>query len=303
MYKSHIQPVFGNRKLDDLGAQDIKRWQLDILDKGLSVKTLKNIRTVLSGILNDAVESELIQRNIVKVVSLPKIHMRVTYNDNGEMLDSYGAEVETAIDPFSLDEVELLIKNAEGWFKNMLSVLFYTGMRHGELAGLKWEDIDFQNNQIYIRRAKKRDNRLGPTKTGKSRKIDMLPPVKKALKEQYMLTGLSNGFVFLNPNGKRLLNSDFNRIRKLHWKPLLRRTGLTYRAMKQTRHTFASIMLQHGENILWVSRKMLGHTDTATTLRHYAEYIEEDNETLHAAFLHDERTMNVQEENLNLKIP
>lgn len=299
MYKNHIQPVFGNRKLDELRPQDIKIWQKGIIDKGLSVKTLKNIRTVLSGILSEAVENELIPRNVVKIVSLPKIKpMSSTDNDDG-----FGDESDTDIDPFSLEEVELLIANADGWFKNMLAVLFYTGMRHGELAGLQWQDIDFQNDLIYIRRAKKRDNRLGPTKTGKKRKINMLPPVKKALKEQYRLTGLANSFIFVNEKGKRLLNGDFNYIRNAYWKPLLRRTGLPYRAMKQTRHTFASIMLQHGEDILWVSRKMLGHSDTATTLRHYAEYIEEDNDIPRATFLVTERTTNVQEESLKLKIP
>ncbi len=71
------------------------------------------------------------------------------------------------------------------------------------------------------------------------------------------------------------------------------RAGFSYRKLYQTRHTFASIMLQKGEDLAWVSKKMLGHSEIATTLKFYADYIPEK-DMQHAIFLMDERTNNVQ---------
>jgi len=59
-------------------------------------------------------------------------------------------------------------------------------------------------------------------------------------------------------------------------------------------------MLQQGEELIWVSRVMLGHSEVSTTLKHYAKYIK-DSSVKHAKFLDNFRTNNVQNENLKLE--
>ncbi len=102
------------------------------------------------------------------------------------------------------------------------------------------------------------------------------------------------GFIFLTQSGDRYQDYDF--LRDHHWKNLLRRSGFDYRSLYQTRHSFASMMLQAGEDIAWVSQKMLGHSEIATTLKYYAKYVKQKNEK-HASFLYDERRTNVQLDN------
>lgn len=104
--------------------------------------------------------------------------------------------------------------------------------------------------------------------------IDMLDFLKPYLKALYQLTGKNNSFVFLNSNNEHIY--DIKRIRNTHWKKALEKAEIEYRTIYQTRHTFATVMIENNEDILWVSN-MLGHTDSTMTLSKYAKYIKRDN--------------------------
>ena len=118
----------------------------------------------------------------------------------------------------------------------------------------------------------------------------------EVLKAQFKRTGLQNGFIFLTKHNDRYKSYDtFSD----NWKNLLIRTGYDYRSFYQTRHIFASIMLQKGEDLIWVSKIMLGHSEVSTTLKFYADYIRDKN-VKHAAFLDDLCRSSVQ--NINLKL-
>ena len=176
-----------------------------------------------------------------------------------------------------------------------LTVLFFTGMRTGEMVTLRWSDIDWNDETIHIQRGNNSSHEIGTTKTGSSRRSTLLPPVIEALRQQYKVTGLKGGFIFLAQDGGRY--KSYDTFRKYHWKNLLLRTGYAYRKFYQTRHTFASIMLSKGEDIIWVSKIMLGHSEVATTYKFYAKYIRSKDKK-HANFLESERTNSVQKINL-----
>jgi len=263
IFDKHILPYFKHFNLEDFKPSFIKEWQAKLLEKGLSPKSVKNIRIVLSTILNDAVMDEIIEKNPVLLVKPPK-------------------QEKSEVEVFSLDEVKILLKNADGWFKHFLTVAFFTGMRTGELLALKWEDVNFHNKTIHVRRSR-RQGVESDTKTGKSRIIDMLPIVEKSLKEQFKENGLNYKYVFTTKAGYPFFES--NSIANRYWKPLLKRCLISYRKLYSTRHTFASIMLQKGEDIAWISN-MLGHADISTTLRYYAKYIDKQ-QIKRAKFLDD----------------
>ncbi len=249
----HILPYFRHYRLDEIKPSDIKHFQSRLLEK-LDARSARNVRALLGKILNDAVLDELIDKNPVDAVKAPRLKVSVTKE----------------VEPFTLEEVETLIKNASGFYRNFLVVAFFTGMRLGEIVALRWEDVDFDVRKIYIKRAKS-DGREGATKTGKARAIDMLDIVRDALSQQRKQTGLLR-YVFVNSK-----NRPFQRIGSIkttYWDPLLRRCGIRYRVPYNTRHTFASLMLRGGEDILWVS-KMLGHTTVATTMKYYTKFVEE----------------------------
>lgn len=250
-FQKHIAPYFMHYDLKDIKPSDIKKWQSKLLEN-LEPGSIGCVRTILSTILADAVMDGLMVANPISSVKLPKPLLK------------------DPMVPFTPEEVKKLIHSATGWFKIYLQVAFFTGMRPGEILALKWEDIDFEAKSIWIGRAIHKGT-IGTPKTGRRRIIDMLLVVEQALKEQYKETGLMHGYVFSHSTGKKPYASPRS-IVKNQWRPLLRRCGFAVRHLYDARHTFATMMLLAGEDILWVSQ-MLGHSTIATTMRYYIKYI------------------------------
>ncbi|ANH42839.1 integrase [Helicobacter pylori] len=177
------------------------------------------------------------------------------------------AQEAKAIDPFSLEEVKSLIKNAPSLrLKAFLAVAFFTGMRTGEQLALLWEDVDFTEKTITINKSL---NELGQITSPKNkpsiREVDLLEPVEKILKELKASEPANKKFVFIDMPKR---SSIFQR----HFKNLLKALNLKDRKLYTTRHTFASLMLSQGEEAMWVS-KTLGHKDLNTTYKTYSHYI------------------------------
>jgi len=180
-------------------------------------------------------------------------------------------EDKVQIDPLSLEEVKLLLSKGlqEDEDGRYFTVAFFSGLRPGEEIGPQWEDLDWHRKTIGVRRAVSRFGE-GPTKTvGSTRDVDMLPPVERALRAQRGYSQLPSPWVFPNRDGGPL---DMTNLRERVWKPSLRRAGLRYRAMYQTRHTFATVMLAAGEDPGWVA-KQLGHTSLEMVIRRYHRFI------------------------------
>jgi len=244
MYKNHIKPYFAKKRLNELKPSTIKIWQNTLLEKGLSPSYIKHIRCVLTLMYRDAQEDEIVDKNPFDLVRVPKI-------------------LPTQINPFSLEDIQTILSNATGWVKNFIALAFFTGARSGEMIGLRWEDIDFKKKEIYINRTIKMGEISSPKTVSSIRSIDMLDSLIPYLEDQYSLTGKRNTYVFLNENYEHLY--DIKRVRDTHWKKVLKLSGLDYRPIYHTRHTFATIMIENNEDILWVSN-MLGHVNSTMTL-------------------------------------
>ena len=264
MYKNHIKEFFGTKRLNELKPSDIKIWQNKLLERGLSPARVKSIRNVLTAMYRDALEDEIIDKNPFTLVRIPKI-------------------LPTEINPFSLDDIQKLLSVTNGWLQNFIALAFFTGARSGEMIGLKWEDINFSKKEIYIQRAIKMGEISTPKTSSSIRSIDMLDALIPYLENQYSLTGKKKSYIFLNDNDEHIY--DIKRIRDTHWKKALKLVDLDYRPIYHTRHTFATIMIENNEDILWVSN-MLGHVNSTMTLSKYARYIKRANKD-RATFLKD----------------
>ncbi|MDD7742031.1 MAG: tyrosine-type recombinase/integrase [Campylobacter sp.] len=215
-----------------------------LIKNGISSKmTFHQYFSTLNSILNLAIKQEILSQN---VLFLPKVSMLK----------------EAQKCPFSLDEVELLLKNSTGSLNIYLYIAFFTGMRLGEIFALTWGDIDFEKKEISV--TKTLDfitKKIGSPKTASSyRVIDLLEVLEKKL------------YSLRKDSSLPVIDFNVNKIRT-SYKTLLKSLNLKYRVLYNTRHTFASIMLSRGEEPMWVGCKMLGHKNLNETFKSYAKYL------------------------------
>lgn len=180
-------------------------------------------------------------------------------------------EERTHIDPFTLKEVNMMINDIRSDFRDYLIVRFFSGMRSGEINGLRWKYVDFERREILVRETFTQGNVEYTKNNSSQREITMSQPVMDAMKRQFERTGKSGreGYVFCSRNGTPVDAKNFtNRV----WTPMLEDLGIPYRRPYQTRHTAATLWLASGESPEWVAKQM-GHTTTEMLFRVYSRYI------------------------------
>ncbi len=174
------------------------------------------------------------------------------------------------VKPFSLEEVEKIRNTIRPDYRNYVTCRFFTGMRTGEINGLKWKYVDFENEVIQVREVFSSGRSEENAKTESSiRDIPMLPMVKQALELQWEERDPDVEYVFCSRGGYPVDAHNFaNRI----WYPLLRYLELEKRRPYQTRHTAATLMLAAGENPEWIAR-LMGHTNTQMLFTVYSRFV------------------------------
>jgi len=172
------------------------------------------------------------------------------------------------IAPFSLEEVQQILQTVREDYRNYFTVRFFTGMRTGEINGLKWKHVDLERRLILVRETYAK-GRVEPTKTdGSRRDINMSTVVLTAFHEQRKTTGQSD-YVFQTSTGTPL---DAKNVAERVWYPLLRLLNYEKRRPYQCRHTAATLWLAAGENPEWIVRQ-LGKTTTEMLFRVYSRYV------------------------------
>lgn len=179
------------------------------------------------------------------------------------------------IDPFSLEEQQNIVKCVPIHWKPYFQFAFLTGLRQGEQFALRVTDINWKKKVVSISKAMTRDEKgkrvEGATKNKYSqREIPISKAVKRVLLEQISLCeGLQSEYLFCTTTGQQINHANLcNRT----WVPALKKAGIRYRAMIQTRHSFATTALSLGENPLWIAHVM-GHRDTEMVIRVYAKFV------------------------------
>jgi integrase len=173
------------------------------------------------------------------------------------------------VDPFTLEEAERLIDTATGQDRAIITVLIFCGLRPNEAFALRWEDVDFDREQLRVRRSIHRFAGIGLPKTASSeREVDMLALVVDELQEQRARSQLRGDLVFLNDTGGPI---DLTNFRDRNWKRILVKASLRHRTVYQCRHTYAALQPSRGENPQYVAHQM-GHTNLEMIIRHYARW-------------------------------
>ncbi|ALC83929.1 MULTISPECIES: site-specific integrase [Bacillus] len=258
-----VIPVLGHFQLSELKSTHYEQFINSLLQDGLSDRYIEYIYTVLYGALEKAVDWELIIKNPLKKVDIPRGRRRKTITWSREELNRFLGHAKfgdiTYYMAFKLDA--------------------YTGLRRGELLGLKWSDVDFSENRINVSRSliyDKQGFRFGPVKTEKSErsvKVDKKvmeelrsykakqSELKIAIRSEYD----DQNLIFARKDGPpiyfRTFTTIFNRIIKEANVPKIR--------VHDIRHTHATLMLEAGASLKDVQER-LGHTSIQMTGDIYA---------------------------------
>ncbi len=252
----HLLPAFGEQEIGKITKADLLSFRAKLADvkgrKGrasLSPSRINHIMTPLRMILEEAADRFEFKSPYRKIDPL-----KVPRSD---------------VLPFTIEQVRLILEKVRPDFKNYYAVRFFTGMRTGEIDGLKWEYVDFERGEILIREARVRNETVQTKTDGSFRTIDMSAPVREALLAQKALTAGRSDYVFCTGNGQPLEHAN---VTKRVWYPLLRHLDIRLRRPYQTRHTAATLWLAAGENPEWIARQ-LGHTTTEMLFRVYSRFV------------------------------
>lgn len=261
--KNHIKPSIGNIPLTKLTTLDLQRLYQKLLTegrvdrleaknqpKGLSSKTVRNINQVISSAMQLAIQQHLIAQNPTDGCALPKTEHREMQTLSADQLAAF-----------------LLEAKHSGVFE-MYYIELATGLRRGELLGLKWEDIDFSNQTLRVRRQVGRINgevREAPLKTKNAYRTISLGTDAVGVLKQQREKQPSSSYVFPGPTGGPIAPDSV--LHMLH--RVLDRAGLPEIRFHDLRHTFATLALQNGVDVKTVSG-MLGHFSAGFTLDTYA---------------------------------
>lgn len=253
---SRLLPAFGDKAVSHIRREDILSFRSILAkdpgrkqDSKLSPRRINAIVLVLTQVLNEAAD-------------------RFNFTTAGDRIKPLKLK-KVDVMPFSLEEVYRIIETVRSDFKDYFTVRFFTGMRTGEVDGLKWKYVDFEKRLVYVRETFTAGEEDYTKNDTSQRDIRMSQPVYDALKRQYEATGKLSKFVFCNRDGNPI---DLHNFCKRVWYPLLKHLGLEMRTPYQSRHTAATLWLAAGEAPEWIARQ-LGHANTEMLFTVYSRFV------------------------------
>lgn len=234
----HLKPFFGKTELRAISSKHIEQFKAKQQAKGLSPKTINNHLAVLSKMFHCAVEwGDMEVIPLIKRLNVPVKPIKFLTEEECQLL---------------------LSDHTEPLWRNMVYVALNTGMRMGELKGLRWEDINFKQGVIHVRRNVVRE-RITTPKSNKTRMIPMITHL-----DEYLYTSRQKeGYVFEIEEDKPLTDKEC--VGGL-WR-LGKRAGMEKFGWHRLRHTFASHLVMRGVPLRHV-QQLLGHASITMTERY-----------------------------------
>lgn len=260
----HIRPHLGAKPMQAIRVEDLNALYASLHQK-LSPRTIKHVHRLLHRVFGHAAKWGVIKRNVVALVDAPRVPMKEA-------------------PALKLTEIPTMLAALQGRMMYPIAVVALgTGMRRGELCGLRWQDVDLDAGSLRVEQSLEQTRgglRFKPPKSTRSRRTITLSPVVvaelrahwKAQQEQRLSLGLgkapADSPVFANWDGKPRhpdkLSTDFS--------TAMTRAGLPHITLHSLRHTHASQLITSGMDILTVSRR-LGHGSPAITLNVYGHLL------------------------------
>ncbi len=266
LVRIHVKPTLGRIALSKLSPADLQHLYAGKLSGGLSARTIGHLHRLISGALKQAVLWGFLARNVADAVAPPRVTRR-------------------EMQALTAEQARAFLNAAEGSPWEALFVLAVTtGMRQGEMLGLKWSDVDIDGGWLQVRRTLSQVTGTGfveaEPKTAKSRRRVPLTSIAIAAlldhqarqAEQRLALGPAwdnQGFVFPSASGGPM---DYKNLTKRVFAPLLSKAEVPTIRFHDLRHTAASLMLAQGVHPK-VAQEVLGHSQVSVTLDTYSHVV------------------------------
>lgn len=247
--KKYILPKMKNKYLDEYKSRDISEWQNKILSLNLSGTYTHVIDARMRAIFNHAIKFNTLHKS-------PCAGLKTIGKQNREIKEH---------SVWTIDDWKKIKDFGSIELEAFMSVLFFTGMRVGEVMGLMWTDVDFDEKKISMNKQRMRTGEITKTKTGSTIEFHVNDKLIETLKK-YKNSLLEKSVFLFN------MNRDSYR-RKM--KVLEEKYDLPHIRIHDMRHSHATLLINNDVNIHVIAER-LGHSSTKTTERVYAHLYEEN---------------------------
>lgn len=264
MYKGHFEHHFQdlyNIKVNRITMAKVEKFIADKQTSGMNLTTLRKLIVTFNQIMKYSVRHKYIDYNPVRDAERP----------NGQ-----GKEEKEHIRILTPTEINAFLNAEEDpEYQTLFMLAIFSGARQGELFGLKWTDIDWFNNQVHIQRTFNNGSWYKPKSKTSNRKIDLGPSMMANLKRWMLACPTSDqNLVFPNQSGNPL---DHGYMLRHHYWPALTKAEISKIKFHTLRHTYASLLIEQGENIKYI-QSQLGHSSPTVTLNVYAHLMKSVNQ-------------------------
>jgi integrase len=249
--RRHVLPAFGDLPLAGIEPSDVSRWVADMVATGLSPAYVRKAYQLLGGVLTRAVASRYIAASPCVGIDLPRLeHFEMRFLD--------------------ADEVQELAESIARRYRALVLTAAYTGLRWGELAGLRVDRLDLLHRRLLVEEALSEVRgrvSFGPVKTKGSRRTVTLDPFLAEVLEDHLgqYPPGESALVFTAPEGGPLRRNLF---RRRAWLPAVRRSVGEPCRFHDLRHTHAALLIDRGVHPKVIQGR-LGHESIRTTLDTY----------------------------------
>ncbi|MDP2727158.1 MAG: site-specific integrase [Dehalococcoidia bacterium] len=261
----HIAPTLGALKLAALTPQHLQKLYAQKLVEGLSPMSVRHLHAILHRALGQALRWGLVATNVTEAVDPPRKER---------------VELRT----LSPEEARRFLEAAEGdRFEALYVLALTTGLRQGEMLGLRWKDLDLEGGRLQVVATLQRTAKglvMSEPKTSRSRRQVILTDMAREALRQHRIAQVEerlkagplwedNDLVFPNEMGKPM---DAGNILRRSFCPLLEKAGLPHIRFHDLRHSAATLLLSQGINPK-VIQEMLGHSSITLTLDVYSHLL------------------------------
>jgi integrase len=276
--RRHLAPRIGEIRIAEVDEDVIAGVIAALQVQGLSGWTVRGILVPLGGILSYAVRRRLISDNPLR---------RLERRERPQV-------VRREMRILHATEIDALLRASTVAYRPVLATAIFTGLRQSELLGLQWADLDFQSEVVHVRRQLDRSGKYTQPKTPKALRDVVLMPSLGALLHEHKTRSshcCATDPVFATATGRPMYYRNVTRrgLAAALAKAGLAREGDPRLRFHDLRHTYASLLIAQGLNVVFISRQ-LGHASPSMTLDVYgglfdrAEHARRAAEGLEASF-------------------